>query len=735
MIRFIYLVFLFVVSLKVVADVSVPYKFEKGKKAIANEVNINFETVVEGVNANSASIGELTNDLGQILTEVEQGNITVIGEQGPVGPQGDQGVPGPAGPQGDQGVPGPKGPAGDGTLSNSSQLKYLADVLQQPDLADSFPVTALNRQVCDPGNPIIVTANINSLLDLNVTGMLAREGMSELFSFNLLGTSAQNVDTSSLVGMPATININVHHSSRNISGIVSKIEKGYLQNGDTYYSLTIEPQLSKLKLNRGYRIFQDSNVPGILNELLNSAGVNNFNINTNSSYSPVEMSAMYAETADNYLQRLTEDSGISYYFNGSTVVFNDSPAGYGTLTGSLTYDAKTDVFANDSSRFLYFFRSVSQASSLVEVDGYDFKRPTTEVSASVGSNVNKQTYFDSAIQSTADASSKAQVLFDQFVSGSHVYRGITNSPLVIPGYLFSVAGVGSETALDGSYVANDVVHALVESPVANCQVYANSVTAVSSLTTFRPERHARHTKISGVQTARVVGASGETRYTDQYGRIKVQFNWDRLGNLDENSSAWVRVALPVNRITDKHLYIPEVGSEVLVSFMDGDPSQPVVTGELYNGNHLPPVQLPQNTNFASTDVTGTYKLHALSINDGSGSGQIHQQQLVGVYNMELNSDGTCFINGQLSGHTISSAFVDKGTIDEPWGYNCTGYLVSGSQVTVGIGGNTIIFTLSPSGQTGIARYLDLYSSRTEIGLFHITKVENGSGTGGGELPL
>ena len=126
-----------------------------------------------------------------------------------------------------------------------------------------------------------------------------------------------------------------------------------------------------------------------------------------------------------------------------------------------------------------------------------------------------------------------------------------------------------------------------------------SFTAIRSDRQYRPPRVTPKPLIRGPQTAIVAGKSGEEIWTDEYGRIKVQFHWDRYGEGDENASCWVRVAQPSSGKSWGGLFTPRIGHEVIVEFLEGDPDRPIVTGSVYNGQNMPPYELPANATLVS----------------------------------------------------------------------------------------------------------------------------------------
>jgi len=730
-------ILIFLLPLSLVAETLVPHKFEKGKKAIANEVNDNFEAVLEGVNLNTEIINQISNDLGQLVSDAEDGSLNIIGEPGPAGPQGEPGLQGAEGPVGPQGVQGPAGPSGSGSDSNSSQLAFIASVLRQPQLANRFPVTALDNQVCDPDKPIAVSASVNGGLTIDVKGMLATESMSDFFQFHLYGVSTQDADVKTLLGVSAQLSIDAKHSSRTVTGVVTKAEKFFQPNRGYYYAMTIDSPLSRLQLSSGYKIYQNQTIDNIVSDMLFSKGINNFALNLTSSYPPTDMIVMYDETEANFLRRLTQQAGIGFYSSGVDTVFIDSASAYGANQGGVVYQPNLTILDSSGAGLIDFYSGVKQTSSAAEVIGYNFQTPSQLIGQTAGSGSDQNFVYDGSITNNQDATTKAQLLLSRSNSASNNWTGSSNSPLIQPGHLFSVNASDQASSLSGEYVATSVRHALVMSPTKQCLVYANSFNSLSSATTYRPALTAKQPVANGVTTAKVVGPVGEQYFTDEFGRVKVQFRWDRIGTSDENSSGWLRVALPPNRVDDEFLYLPDVGSEVLVSFLDGDPSRPVVTGELYNGQELPPVQLPQNKNDAipsgSEGIAGTYHLTTLSIEDVSGI-TIDQSYRSDGFLLTLNADGTCDVD--LNGNTSSVRIYQEsqgGVITKRLeneitnAVACTGYFTSGSQVTVGLDNDWLVFKMDKAGQTGIARYLDFYNNlgfKTRIGLYHIIKTSS-----------
>jgi type VI secretion system secreted protein VgrG len=176
------------------------------------------------------------------------------------------------------------------------------------------------------------------------------------------------------------------------------------------------------------------------------------------------------------------------------------------------------------------------------------------------------------------------------LSGAGFCRGLT------PGYKIDVEGVGDAT-FDGAYVVTAVRHEMHESwgPDSDEGLsYRNKFDALSTSIPYRPARSTPRPDVSGVQTAVVVGPSGEEIFVDKYGRVKVQFHWDREGTKNENSSCWIRVAHGWAGKNWGMVHIPRIGQEVVVAFEEGDIDRPLIVGNVYNAEQMPPYDLPAN---------------------------------------------------------------------------------------------------------------------------------------------
>jgi type VI secretion system secreted protein VgrG len=165
----------------------------------------------------------------------------------------------------------------------------------------------------------------------------------------------------------------------------------------------------------------------------------------------------------------------------------------------------------------------------------------------------------------------------------------------------------------------------IANPVGEGEMFQCGFTAIESTQTYRPPRTTPKAQVLGSQTAVVTGPAGEEIYTDQYGRVKVQFHWDRYGNKDENSSCWIRVSQPWAGKQWGMVAIPRIGQEVVVDFLEGDPDRPLVTGSVYNNSQMPPYKLPDNAHLSaikSNSTKGGGGFNEIRFDDKKGNEQI-----------------------------------------------------------------------------------------------------------------
>ncbi|HET7232579.1 MAG TPA: type VI secretion system tip protein TssI/VgrG [Longimicrobium sp.] len=355
------------------------------------------------------------------------------------------------------------------------------------------------------------------------------------------------------------------------------------------YRAELRPWLWLLTLRADCRIFQGKNVPSILSDLFKGRDVR---FDLTGKYDPREFCVQYRETDFAFASRLMEEEGISYYFEhqeGShTLVLVDDAAQFAPcpeLKAAQVRPAGTSKELDDAVTACTLEHAVT--TDRVLLDDYDFTSPATSLLASSAGSQAASVVFDYPGGYTLQSSGErlARLRWEARAAGAARLSGQGTCRGFVAGHSFTLAGHERPDA-NTKYVLRGV---WIE---ADQESYANEFEAFPATTAFRPEPRTPRPAIAGTQTAVVVGKSGEEIWTDSYGRVKVQFHWDRVGKNDENSSCWVRVAQGWAGKGWGGLVLPRIGQEVVVTFLDGDPDRPLVTGCVYNAAQTVPYPLP-----------------------------------------------------------------------------------------------------------------------------------------------
>ncbi len=461
------------------------------------------------------------------------------------------------------------------------------------------------------------------------------EYISEPFFFTLDMDSTDNGnDASTVVGTSATVTlIDGSGNDRYINGLVTRLSV----NG-TVWSAELRPWFWMLTLATDSKIFQNLSVTDIITSVFTALGFTDYKLATTGSYSPLVYCVQYQETAFNFVCRLMEQFGIWYYFqhaNGShTMVLADDPSAIATCPNAASVPY---LELPQDKDWLQDIRVQSAASELSVATGkfqstdFNFVTPTTSLlSNAAGKTGTLQVYdYPGLYQAKGDGDSIAALRIQEFAAPTSLLTGTGTVRAFAAGTQFTMTG-HPFASLNAAWALRAVSHE------AERNIYHNSFTAFPASVTYRPPRLAPKPRIAGTQTAMVVGTSGQEIYTDQYGRIKVQFHWDQLGTNDQNSSCWIRVAQSWAGKSWGAFVLPRIGQEVVVSFLEGDPDQPLVTGCVYNGDFPVPYTLPDyqtRTTLKSNSSAGGGGSNELCFEDKAGSEEVYfhaQKDLVAV---------------------------------------------------------------------------------------------------------
>src|SRR5579872_801563 len=481
--------------------------------------------------------------------------------------------------------------------------------------------------------------------DLLLASFAGEEGLSRLFHFELelLAENKTNVPFEDLLGQRISFGvsgIDDQSERRDFNGIVIRMTQLARDRTFTRYRAAVAPELWRLTQIFRSRIFQRKKTLEILQKLMGDAGLAagaEYQIQGN--YVPREYCVQYQETDFDFISRLLEEEGIYYFFKFSegkhTVVFADTPQGHPELPGEskINFD-DTAGGQRDDERIVSWQKMQSLQSGKYTVWDYHFELPAKHLDAveqvigSVGfgkTNHNLQVaqndaleiyeypggyarYLDGIEKSGGDQASSLQNVFNERTRIAKVRMGQTETPMLLAsgesncrqfmaGHKFTLQRHFSG---DGPYVLVDVWHSASEGSIRSDggyeedTLYQNTFSCIPFALPYRPPRKTPRPVMRGCQTAVVVGPSGEEIFTDKYGRVKVQFQWDREGKDDVESSCWIRVSTQWAGNQWGIIHIPRIGQEVVVDFLEGNPDQPIITGSVYNANLMPPYVLPDN---------------------------------------------------------------------------------------------------------------------------------------------
>lgn len=436
------------------------------------------------------------------------------------------------------------------------------------------------------------------------------EGLSRPFRYSITVISSRmSIAPADILGKSVTLSIaRKGGDPRAINGIVASLASGPLaMRGYRRYTMEVVPTLWLLSLSSDCRVWQEKTVVQIVEALLGELGVTEIKKQGLTGTHNARITCVqYRETALDFVGRLLADEGIYYYFTHETgkhtLVLSDSTAGY--------YDCpdKEVQHAAAAQGGMLAIDGWSHAQSFTSgkwtLKDYNFETPSTDLTASTATVLDVAAFkkwerfdYPGIYTVKADGTTRSRWAMEEDETGYETVEGTGSYRGFAAGAKITMASHAVEAEKGKGYVLTEVrLSARDESHLGNSggpPSYANSFTAIPDATAFRPPPLPRPI-VHGPQTATVVGPSGEEIYCDKYGRVRVQFHWDRKGQKDEKSFAWVRVAQIMAGKNWGSLFTPRVGMEVVVDFLEGDPDQPLVVGTVYNGENMPPYTLPDN---------------------------------------------------------------------------------------------------------------------------------------------
>ncbi|HEJ5655996.1 type VI secretion system tip protein VgrG [Pseudomonas aeruginosa] len=431
------------------------------------------------------------------------------------------------------------------------------------------------------------------LSDLNLETLAGGERLNTLDSMSLQGNSSTSLTLSNTVASHLSATLHNDSQQRPLDALVAEIHQLPADATADRFQLVLRPWLWWLTLASNNRVFQNLATSDIVTTIFKAHGFTDFKLSLTGSYEPREYCVQYGETDFAFVSRLLEEEGIFWFFihevGKHTLVLADSNDAFPPIPNGpkVPYlDQEIGV------RELHGIRSAQYCLQAVagtySATDYEFTTPSTSLYSQAQAEAGPRARYEHPGGYTAkgrgDALTKQRV--DGLRSQEKRLIGESDCRWLVPGHWFTLSG-HDDDSLNIDWVLTSVTHD------ASHAHYRNRFEAIPKATAYRPARVTPKPRMH-TQTALVVGKAGEEIWTDQYGRIKIQFPWDRDGKNDETSSCWVRVVLPWSGKGFGMQFVPRIGQEVIVTFIEGDPDRPLVTGCVYNGDNALPYALPDN---------------------------------------------------------------------------------------------------------------------------------------------
>jgi type VI secretion system secreted protein VgrG len=475
-----------------------------------------------------------------------------------------------------------------------------------------------------------------------------QEAISKLFTFDLdLVSEDPSIKYDGIVGQAVTVCLTLSDASpRYWNGYVSRFVQAGRDSNFAIYQATIVPWLWFLDQTTDCRIFQTKTAPDIIKQIFQEYGYHDFALRLYGDFVKRDYCVQYRESDFNFVSRLMEEEGIFYFFEHGkskhTLVLGNDPAAHKECPNQPTarYEGTAGGWQDDDV-VLQWLQEQEFRPAIYTATDYNFETPSTSLLSTVNGKGKWEVYdFPGEYTKKADGDKLVKVRLQEQQMPQLVARGTSDCRAFGVGYKFKLTDHYRDD-LNQDYVLTAVRHSgrhnlgyTSGSTDTSDPVYENSFECLPATTPIRPPRRTPVPVVQGCQTAVVVGPGGEEIFTDQYGRVKVQFHWDREGKKNENSSCWVRVSYPWAGKGWGGIQIPRIGQEVIIDFIEGDPDRPIITGRTYNAGQMPPWDLPGKktiSGYKSNSTKGGGGYNELSFDDTKGTELI---QVHGQYDMD-----------------------------------------------------------------------------------------------------
>ncbi|USD49178.1 type VI secretion system tip protein VgrG [Vibrio sp. SCSIO 43153] len=498
-----------------------------------------------------------------------------------------------------------------------------------------------------------------------------------------------------------------------VNGIIRQFSQGDIGHHHTVYSLVLVPALERLSLRQNSRIFQLKTVQDIISQILGEMGVADFSFALKRSLSQREFCVQYRETDLEFVHRLAAEEGITYYIEQAdgkhTVVFFDDSALISKYGAPVLHNGLAGGQSGEPFVSQFKIEHQSEPSHLTFKD-YSFKKPSygflqEQQGADLSFQQSSYEHYDFPGRYKDDGSGIAfsQLRLEYLRRESNLGHGKSNHHALQAGVKFDLSE-NLEASANRDWIVVAVTHqgtqpqALEEDGGHGATTYSNQFTVIPANKTWRAKPQPKP-QVDGPMIAKVVGPAGEEIYCDEHGRVKVHFPWDRESEQNEHSSCWVRVSQGWAGAQYGFMAVPRIGHEVIVSFLHGDPDQPIITGRTYHATNTPPYPLPANKTrtVIRTETHQGDGFNEIRFEDQAGQEEIfiHAQK---DQNNVVNNDETTKV-----GHDRSEDVGNDENINI--GQNRTETVGNDETITIGnnrtetVGGNEVVTVKGNTAET------------------------------------
>jgi type VI secretion system secreted protein VgrG len=509
--------------------------------------------------------------------------------------------------------------------------------------------------------------------------LVAEEALSSDFSYEVEVLSDDAlIPLKAVMGKMVTVSlVRDDGSLRYFNGYVFEFRFVKTDGGFAFYQMVLKPWLAFLRLRGDCRVFQNLTLTELFDQTFENYLQRDYEYRLMGSAPSLTMAVQYNESDHNHVHRRLEAAGMHYWYehrlDGHKLCIGDDSTQAATIDGGgeIAYQAQAGSREHDGIRQWQPARHV--ASGKLTVNSYDFKNARSDRSERPSMNQQGEVepyefYLDSGaygFKDDDDGESLAGRRMDVFDSRGQDFIAQSNERAVQPGQCFTMSGHFSGGYIDSvmdaptndkaereylilsaRHVASNNYH----DGQGTVSQYTNTFTCLRKSIRWRPSlgMSSTDTRIYGVQTATVVGPKGEEIHTDEYGRVRIQFHWDREGKADEKSSPWVRVMTSAAGAGFGQISVPRIGQEVVVQFLNGNCDRPLIVGSVYNAANMPPWELPSNKTQSGVLTRSTLggkpdNANALRFEDRKGSEEVwlhaEKDQRIEVEHDESHSVG------------------------------------------------------------------------------------------------